>query len=347
MKSTICIAEDRKICEPALKLLLLSLTRHSPEIEVSLFYPAADTEFLSWVKRCPQVSSQSQRLNNDYGWNIKPQAILHLLNRGYEEVIWFDSDILVQSDVAPIFSQLKADLLVATEDALGEERDDRDSLRARLWGFPVGRVFPFVLNTGVLRATRSHQHLMERWWEQLQLPIYQDSQRTAWHRRSPHMRGDQDVLTALLASNEFAAVPIHILRRGKDILQFNGVYGYSVAERMRHVFIGGPTFVHSFGGKPWSERWRLESSNGLTEYIKKVYLDLSPYTVSARQYRQELDCDVEWMEPHYTLSAILRVLGMEYPPIVGFPIAVFSDLARLAKQIGRAIMSNESLPQQT
>lgn len=46
------------------------------------------------------------------------------------------------------------------------------------------------------------------------------------------MLGDQDVLTALLTSKEFSEIPIHILRKGRQILQFNGIYGYAVAERI-------------------------------------------------------------------------------------------------------------------
>jgi hypothetical protein len=147
------------------------------------------------------------------------------------------------------------------------------------------------------------------------------------------MLGDQDVLTALLTSKEFSQIPIHILRRGTQILQFNGIYGYTVAERMRNLLGDDPAFIHSFGGKPWSERWRLEPTNDLKEYIKKIYLDLSPYTLSALRFKHELGCGTEWMEPHYMLSRILRTLGMGYPALVGLPIAIFADLARAVEYL--------------
>ena len=255
MKSTICIAEDREVCEPALKLLILSLNLHSPETAVSLFYPPAQEGFLAWIEKFPQVHLQTDRLKNGFGWNVKPQAIMHLLDRGFEEVVWIDSDIIVTDNILPIFSSLQSATIVATEHTLSEERCDTNALRARLWGLPVGRVLPFTLSSGVVRVTRDHYHLMERWWELLQSNEYQDFQKREWRQRPFHMLGDQDVLTALLTSKEFSEIPIHILRRGKHILQFDGVYGYTVAERTRNLLGDGPAFIHSGAGKPWSERW--------------------------------------------------------------------------------------------
>jgi hypothetical protein len=335
MKSTICVAEDREVCEPALKLLLLSLTKYSSEAPINLFYPLAKEGFLTWVQKCPQVRLQTDRLKNGFGWNVKPQALMRLIDSGYDEVVWIDSDIIISQNLLPVLAALKDDTLVATEDALGGDRDDPNALRARLWGFPVGRILPFGLNSGVLRVTKSHYDFLKRWWELLQSDVYQDSQKKKWPQRPTHMLGDQDVLTALLTSKEFSEIPVHILRRGKDIVQFNGIYGYTVAERMKNLLGGRPTFIHSFAGKPWSERWSEPSAN-LREYIKRVYLDLSPYTLSAKQFRQELDCDTEWMKPHYRFSRILRLLGMGIPELVGLPIAVLMDFARIVTHLRKS-----------
>ena len=194
----------------------------------------------------------------------------------------------------------------------------------------------------MIRVTKNHYRLMGRWWELLQSNEYQEAQQKAWEQRPVHMLGDQDVLTALLTSKEHSQIPIYILRRGKQILQFDGVYGYTVAERMRNLLGDGPTFVHSGAGKPWSDRWRLEPDNGLREYIKKVYLDLSPYTLSALRFRHELGRSTEWMEPHYALSRILRAMGIGRPALVGLPMAVFADLARAVKYLRKSHRS--SLP---
>jgi hypothetical protein len=333
MKSTICIAEDREACEPCLKLLLLSLNSHSPGTSINLFYPQAKDKFFVWVKKCPQVRLHITPLANAYGWNVKPTAIMQLINQGFDEVIWIDSDIIVNRDIFSTFSNLESGLLVVTEDAFGDERDDSDALRARLWGFPVGRVLPFGLNSGVIRATKDHYSLMQRWWTLLQSDIYQESQKMAWKQRPVHMLGDQDVLTALLTSEEFSVIPLHILRRGKHILQFNGVYGYTIPERMRNLLTNSAAFVHSLGAKPWSERWWPRPSLDLKEYIKKLYLDLSPYTLSAMKFRYEMECDTEWMEPHYMLSRILRFMGMGRLELTGLPVAVLLESGRIVRHM--------------
>lgn len=335
MKSTVCLAEDREICEPSVRLLLSSLNKHCPRTAVNLFYPPANDGFLNWSKKYPQVHLQTSRLKSGYGWNVKPQAIMQLLDAGFDEVIWIDSDILVNKNILRIFSDLKSDTLAVTEHTLGaKERDDGNGHRALSWGLPVGRVLPSALSSGVLRVTKDHYHLMERWWELLQSDVYQQVQKTEWRQRPIHMLGDQDVLTALLTSQEFAQIPIFVLRRGKHIIQFDGVWGYTVAERMRNLLGDGPAFIHSGAGKPWSDRWQIEPPT-LREYIKKLYLDVSPYTLLARQFTRELECDTKWMEPHYVASRILRVLGMGHLALVGMPMAIALDLGRIAKWVPR------------
>src|SRR5580704_15302092 len=113
MKSTVCVAEDRPACEPALKILLLSLTTHCPALEVNLFYPTAGDQFRMWMKKCPQVVLQEERLKSDSGWNVKPQAVMCLLNQGFDEVIWIDSDILVNRSLADALSELDSETMAA------------------------------------------------------------------------------------------------------------------------------------------------------------------------------------------------------------------------------------------
>jgi lipopolysaccharide biosynthesis glycosyltransferase len=338
-QSTVCIADDREASEPCLKLLLASLSRHCPGMGISLFYPFANQAFLRWVNAYPQVQVQADRLKKDYGWNVKPQAIMQLLDSGFDEVIWIDSDVLVTRDIRPLFHALDETIFVATEHTPGLDCHDHDraGLRAQLWQLSVGRVLPAALNSGVLRATRRHYALMERWWELLQSDAYQSCQQQEWRTRPIHMAGDQDVLTALLTSSEFAHVPLRTLRRGKHIVQFDGVWGYTTAERTRNLLGDGPTFIHSIGGKPWVTRWGSERPRHLGEYLKMVYLDVSPYTLSSAKFKQELRCDTNWMCAHYKLSSILRLLAMQHPALSGLPIAVFADIARFIKRARVAV----------
>jgi hypothetical protein len=345
-QSTVCVAEDREACEPCLKLLLASLSLRCPGMPISLFYPVANGAFLQWLSAYPQVQLQADRLKNGYGWNVKPQAIMQLLDAGFDEVIWIDSDVLVTRDIRPLFHALDAAVFVATEQMLAPDRkeDDGAGLRARLWQLSVCRVLPAALNSGVIRATRLHYALMERWWELLQSDAYQSCQQKEWLKRPIHMAGDQDVLIALLTSTEFAQIPLKTLRRGKHIVQFDGVWGYTTAERARNLLGDGPTFIHCIGGKPWVARWESERPNHLREYLKMVYLDVSPYTLSSAKFSQDLGCDTNWMRAHYRLSSILRLLAMQHPALTGLPMAVFTDVARLIKRVHHSLFRQSWVP---
>jgi hypothetical protein len=326
IKSTICIAEDRAACEPSLKILLLSLSAHCPGTEINLFYPAGGQKFNSWIEKCPQVRLHTAHLTKGVGWNVKPQAIMHILHQGFDEVIWIDSDVIVTRNPAPIFSGLESQIFMVSD-----EGRDPDALRARLWGLPVGRVLPFAVNSGVIRVTKDHYRLMERWWELLQSEEYQKAQQKGWAQSPIHMKGDQDALTALLTSIEFSHIPIRLLRRGRDIVLFDGIFGYSVKDRIRNLLLGVSSLIHITGLKPWSANWRLEHPIRVKEYIEHVYFDVSPYTLSALRFRDELGCDTDWMEPHYVPSRILRAVGMGCAPLVGLPIAALADLVRIAR----------------
>jgi hypothetical protein len=247
--------------------------------------------------------------------------------------------VLVTRDIRPLLHALDETIFVATEHTpeLDCRDHDRAGLRAQLWQLSVGRVLPAALNSGVLRATRRHYALMERWWELLQSDAYQSCQQQEWRTRPIHMAGDQDVLTALLTSSEFAHIPLRTLRRGKHVVQFDGVWGYTTAERTRNLLGDGPTFIHSIGGKPWVIRWGSERPRHLGEYLKMVYLDVSPYTLSSAKFKQELGYDTNWMCAHYKLSSILRLLAMQHPALSGLPIAVFADIARFIKRARVAV----------
>ena len=336
-QSTICVNEDREAWEPSLRVVLASLGLHCPGMAISLFYPFANQAFLRWLNAYPQERLQANGLRDGYGWNVKPQAIMRLLDAGFDEVIWIDSDMFVTRDIRPLFHALDDAVFVATEQTCALDRSDHDGAgrRAQLWELAVGRVLPSTLNSGVLRVTRRHYPLLKRWWELLQTDEYQRWQRNEkdMGKRPIHMQGDQDVLTALLTSTEFAHIPLKTLRRSKHIVQFDGVWGYTTGERLRNLLGDGPTFIHCMGCKPWVARWNSERGNGLIEYLKMVYVDVSPYTLSSAKFKEHLGCDTNWIGAHYRFSAILRALAMQHPVLAGLPMAVFLDIARLIKRV--------------
>lgn len=324
-----CIAEDRVSCEPALRILVASLAEHCPGTRAHLFCPNASPDFVQWLARFPDAMLADTPLDGVWTkYDIKPLALRTMLRNGFDNILWIDSDILIAADFRPLFAGLSADTIAVTEEALCSGYADPDGLRARLWGMTVGRSLPFTANTGVIRVTSRHIGLLEKWQALLESPDYRAAQALPWTERGLHMMGDQEVLTALLASAEFAHFPIRFLARGDDIIQFFGTSGYTVAERLAHLRHGMPPFVHSQGFRPW---WpRDAAGKSVRKRFLAVYNDLSPYTALARHYAGEL-ADPAWLAPQSRVAAAMRRLVGDSAPLGGLPLAVPADIMRLLK----------------
>jgi hypothetical protein len=325
----ICIAETRRSCEVALKLTLLSLVKHCPDLPIELSYPVADADFTHWLEKLPQVRLSTTPLPGAHGWNIKPQALLTLLEQGFDDLVWIDSDIIVTRDFRPLLAELDRRTIAVTEEALFGAHEDPDAMRARGWGFEIGRTLPFTANTGVIRVTSEHVPLLKAWRDLLESEEYRAVQKRSWLERPTHMFSDQDVLTALLASRPFADLPVHYLTRGRDIIQYFGPYGYTLGERLRSLVWGLPPFLHSQVNKPWKTSTRPRK---LREYFDWLYLDLSPYTVSSWRYSHSLEADCTWMRPRSFVGGLLRCMGMNHPALVGLPLAMVADAIRWVKR---------------
>jgi hypothetical protein len=327
---TVCIAENRRSCEPALRILVASMARHCPGLPVALFVPDASEAFADFVTNYPSCSLNPRPLSGLWTkYDIKPVALLTVLEAGARSVIWIDSDILIARDFRPIFAGLDDGMIAVTEEALCSSHGDPDGLRARLWGMPVGRVLPFTLNTGVVRVTQSHLPLLRAWNALLQSEAYRSGQALPWDQRGLHVLGDQEVLTALLASEPYAGVPLRFLRRGRDIIQFFGSTGYTTAERVGNLRHGLPPFIHSQGFRPW---WPREpTGSGWSDRFATVYRDLSPYTVAAQSYADVLD-DPTWLTPPSRTARLLRGLGAANVALTGLPLALVADAARVLKR---------------
>lgn len=326
----VCIAEDRPSFEISVKLLLLSLARHCGDLRVRLVCPNASGAFAAWIARFPQVELDAAGVAGAQGWNVKPEALLALLEAGHDEVVWIDSDIIVTRDFRADIAALDERALMATEEALWGNYSDAQAWRARCWGMSVGRELPFTVNTAVLRVTRHHIPLLQAWRTLLQSETYCSAQRLGPDQRPQHMFGDQDVLTALLTSREFADVDVAFFRRGPDIIQYFGLSGYTCAERLRQMVDGPPKFVHSQVFKPWVKFKAPRAIENMRDLVDTLYLDLSPYTLAARRYLQELAEPCPWMQPQSRAAAVLRAMGVWYAPLVGLPLAALADIVRIA-----------------
>jgi hypothetical protein len=333
----VCIHEDRRICQTPLKLLLLSLSQHSPCLDIKLFYPPADAGFRKWLRT--HINHGNISLNvkplEGISWNVKPHALLEVFGNGHKDILWIDSDIILTRDIRPIFNELDSATLVVTEEALyGNDREDKDAQRARQWGFEVGRTLPFVANSSVIRVTDVHVPLLKKWRTLLECEQYRTAQSSRGVEPPAHMFGDQDVLTALLTSRDFSYIPIQFLTRGRDIIQYFGPYGYTLTERIQNILFGLPPFIHSQVWKPWSAM-RGQGRSNLRGRFNTLYLECSPYSVLALRYKNRLEEDNGWMRPTSSLAALFRKLGLGYPSITGLPLSAVADLFRIGKWFSR------------
>ena len=330
----ICITEDRTKEEIAVKLLLLSLARHCPDTPVVLTYPPASPEFASWVATtAPNCRLRTARVSASSGWNIKADALLGLLSEGYAEVWWLDSDIIVTGNFIERYRDVPPATLIVCEEALyGAYRDD--GARTRGWGFPVARSLPYSLNTGVMRVSTPHLDLLKRWKAMLEDDSYRSAQKDFWHQRPIHLMGDQDVLSALLGAPAFADVPIHVLRRGRDILQYFGFSAYTTRERIANLLHGAPAFIHCQGWKPWSALAAGPRTTDIKSRLQNLYIELSPYSYAAESYRAQLGEPLPWLQNLSATARLFRLLGLRNGALTGLPIAMLIDLIRAVKGSG-------------
>jgi hypothetical protein len=307
-----CAYEDRPSAIVGLKLLLLSLRHHCPDMQVHVFHRLATDRLEGWVKRVAAVSLHSPPDGAAGGWDAKPALLLHLMEAGFTDILWLDSDLIFTADVRNRFGALTEDTLVATEERRDVTGNGSDA-RTRRLGLNVGRVFQRALCTCVLRVTSRHRSLLERWQESLERPDYRKSQNTPFDDRDWVLGGDQDMLSGLLGASEFAGLPVKQLRDGVDVAHCFLRSGYSVQDRLRNLRSGLPSLVHAQGPKPW-------------ELEGVLFAELSPYCAAARPYVDQLDEPAPWARPRRLTAQVLDKLAFGNPNLRDFPIAAWDQL---------------------
>ena len=328
--TAICVAEDRISDEDPLRLCLASASRTNPDSAIVAFLPNASKNLQRWLARQPSVELRSKLVDGKFGWNIKPDALLSVMDSGYETVWWIDSDVICLRSLHSRYKQLNARLLLATEEALSGSYKDYGA-RARGWGFYPSRHFGFTLNSGVLRASREHIALLLNWREMLESPEYLGAQLLDWERRPLHLAGDQDILTALLCSEKYAHIGVHILQRGSDIIQYYGSSCYTVRERLGNLVNGGPTFVHSQGFKPWRDT-DARGKSVFSRLFRQLLSDTSVYLLEAQRLRCEVALDLPWTRASTVPGRALRLMGFGSNFLTGLPVAVIGDALRMVRR---------------
>jgi len=311
----VCAYEDRPMALVGLKLLVLSLARQSPGLKVHLYSSVSNESFQSWIGRQPNVDVFAPPANCLEGWDVKPTLLLDLFDAGHDEVVWMDTDLIVTRDVRSLLEDLSEEVFVAAEEHPWVAGNG-NSRRTTYLGLEVGRVFPRTLNAGFLRVTPFHRPLLERWNLLLRRPDYRASQKLPYEERRWYLGCDQDLLSGLLGSTEFAHIPVKLLRAGPDIAQCFCNRGYTVSNRFRNLFTGLPPLVHGQGPKPW-------------ELTDVLFAELSPYCAAAWPYKNQLEEPTGWMRPRSRLARMLNGLALGNPNLRDMPLVVAYETTRV------------------
>ena len=339
-----CVRDDRRSHLAALQLSVASILRHAPGSSVVASVPALSADERAWFARRPGVEVLEDEQFSGAGWNVKPELLLRRLER-FEDVVWWDSDVLAAADPTDLLEPRRPGALVVAEDTWWAELPG-GSDRTRAWGLPVGRVLPFSVNSGILRVDRSHRPLLEHWRELLDRPDYRHAQSLGGHARPLHMLGDQEVLSALLGSTAHAGIPVQPVPRGTGIAQCWGPAGFTPAERVRVLRGGGPVLVHSIVTKPW----RYAGPDGFAplrlglrrtpyrQFWAAIHAEMSPYTVVARDLRDELAERPPWLWSRSRTGRLLDRLPGNRLAAPGLPLAVVDAGMRHVERRRRPIV---------
>lgn len=327
--------EDRPAALSGLKLLLLSVSRVAPGIELDVTTTKALAPALERWASTAGLSGLAIRTVKGWpgsGWNVKPGKLLEVLGRGHSEVVWIDSDIVAHRDFRPMLADLSPDILVIGQE-FRAKHPEGGRYRAAGWGLTYARSLPFTVNSGFIRVTPHHEPLLLRWQELLTSPAYQAAQSQPLPERPVAMLSDQDALWALLASVEFATVPVRYLACGREIIQNSGANGYHAIERLGNLGRGLPPLIHMLGReKPWDYPGVPSLRADARDYLELAAIELSPYVSVARRYKDDLGEPADWLDVRTGLGKLCALATLGHPTAQGLPLALLAwGLSRLRK----------------
>ncbi len=310
----VCLYEDRPNQVAGLKILLLTLDRYCPDWPIRLRFPGIADSFRTWLKRFPQASLYEERLPSSGSYNVKPTVLLDGLASGATSCLWLDTDVSVNGNL-DFIAEIAPGAIIVTQDPW--EYLDGSTHRCATWGLRAGRSLPGALNTAVVRVTQYHERFLRAWQSLLLTEQYLHEQSKPAIQRNQHMLGDQDAISALLASQEFSSIPVRRLIHSTEILQHHGAGAYGPAQRWLNLLHGMPPLIHAMGTvKPWKMPDRPNPLHSPRDYYERTYLELSPYVHSARQFRTALDEEVGWLDIHTLYGLAGTLLAFNRPELL-------------------------------
>ena len=332
-KTAFVLSEDRQSEEPGLRLAIFSLQKNSPSCSVVVFCPEPSVGLQEWLAQFETVLLLQKRPDGATSWNCKPNALLAVLEMGFDEVVWFDSDaILVKPFEKITESMVPEEFLVATEpSSIPAQGSD---FRTKGWGMTLGNAYPATANSCVLRATKLHVYLLKRWLELLSRPDYVAAQKVKLLSERPlHFQSDQDALNALLGSAECNEMKIRFLRLGSEIIHVGGSRNFAISERIGCVFGRKPTIVHLGGSKPWIAFDSKHGLRGSFWFYTRLVLETSPYLAFARKHSIAIGGNAAWINYTSKLGYVIRLLSFGQIGLAGWPITLLASVAAKTKRI--------------
>jgi hypothetical protein len=282
-----------------------------------------------------KVEIDTSLVQGDRGWNIKPWALLRCLE-DWDEVVWYDSDMLTLGDWLTPIQAIPSEVMVVTEEFFWGQRQGGID-RTVAWGLTPRRNLHSTINSCLMRVSAHHSELLSRWRSMLESESYLRAQLAPYKERPLHYLGDQEVLTALVGSVSEGDLEVHMLRRGKDIAQCFGPSGYTVQERVRNLLAHKtPPLIHAMGRKPWEERSGLPYTRG---WWDALHAELSPYTLGVLGL--EGSCgENTWEDATHLSTKLLRLLTGNNPNLAELPLALIDSIVRRYRRrlgIGRYV----------
>lgn len=323
-----CSYEDRESNIVGLKVLAATLRKHAPGIRLKIATPLESPDLAQWIQGREGVELIPVPEGAGSGWDVKPALLAHLLDEGYERVIWLDADIAIARDISTFLPSDPA-VLVGTEPV--PFAPDKDSaIGTHALGLRVGRRVP-IINSCFLHVSAMHRSLLEAWEEHSRNDQYLAAQRRPGTERPPHFVGGQDILRAVLGSEEFAHVRVHRLRCGRDVAHCLGVRTYRVRDQLANLGRGLPPLVHAQGKrKPWSP-------------LASAGCELWPYSYAAREVAGELlEKERHWLRIRSLKRRIFYYATAGRPNLGSLPATAMASLA--GKRGNEAVAGRKRVP---
>lgn len=308
----VCVYEDRVRQLPGVMLLVHTLSIHYPELFIRLRFPGVPQFAIRWFSQYKQVILLTEPLEGAGSYNVKPSVLLDGLSTGAELCLWLDTDILVNRRSSEL-ARTEKDIVLTTLDPWGGHRGS--SIRCERFGLKVGRLLHGPLNSALVRVSAQHTDLLKAWAAILRSEKYLGEQMRPVGQRDPLMLGDQDALSALLASSEFMHLDVQTLVHPSQILHHHGAAAFGARERFCVGHNGLPAFLHAMGGvKPWA---MVDRPAQFRDWYERLYLETSPYVVRARMYRNIFESAPHWLEVQCRASRFSLMLSRNNPVYSG------------------------------